>query len=337
MSYLSKIKSNKLKQFIMLLQGDPGCGKSTMANQIPDTLYLGIESIGLVRDNLIDKNDIPNYNALLEILTEIRDDPEFAFKSIVLDSATAINRLMENYILDKYTINGNRPTSIIDENNRDLNFGKGEKILDRMWNDFMDLLIEIREIHNVRITLIAHQVKTQITNSMEEQTITKEVADVNKRCLNKILASCDLVCALEKVYKLKNYGAAFRGNQKKMVKEETVVIRMNSQYVLGKVRDIYLNKELIKDNIITLKNEAGEDEEFDLGEYPLPNKDTMYADFEKLINPTLRLTGNSTFTKNSPEEVSKMKEKTVATEPKRKRRIADELDEEEGSVADINN
>ena len=35
---------------------------------------------------------------------------------------------MENYILDKYTINGNRPTSIIDENNRDLNFGKGEKI-----------------------------------------------------------------------------------------------------------------------------------------------------------------------------------------------------------------
>ena len=64
----------------MLLQGDPGCGKSTMANQIPDTLYLGIESIGLVRDNLIDKNDIPNYNALLEILTEIRDDPEFAFK-----------------------------------------------------------------------------------------------------------------------------------------------------------------------------------------------------------------------------------------------------------------
>ena len=128
MSYLSKIKSNKLKQFIMLLQGDPGCGKSTMANQIPDTLYLGIESIGLVRDNLIDKNDIPNYNALLEILTEIRDDPEFAFKSIVLDSATAINRLMENYILDKYTINGNRPTSIIDENNRDLNFGKGEKM-----------------------------------------------------------------------------------------------------------------------------------------------------------------------------------------------------------------
>ena len=165
MSYLSKIKSNKLKQFIMLLQGDPGCGKSTMANQIPDTLYLGIESIGLVRDNLIDKNDIPNYNALLEILTEIRDDPEFAFKSIVLDSATAINRLMENYILDKYTINGNRPSSIIDENNKDLNFGKGEKILDRMWNDFMDLLIEIREIHNVRITLVAHQVKTQITNS----------------------------------------------------------------------------------------------------------------------------------------------------------------------------
>ena len=122
-----------------------------------------------------------------------------------------------------------------------------------------------------------------------------------------------------------------------MVKEETVVIRMNSQYVLGKVRDIYLNKELIKDNIITLKNEAGEDEEFDLGEYPLPNKDTMYEDFEKLINPTLRLTGNSTFTKNSPEEVSEMKEKTVAAEPKKRRRIADELDEEEENAADTNN
>ena len=60
-------------------------------------------------------------------------------------------------------------------------------------------------------------------------------------------------------------------------------------------------------------------------------------DFEKLINPTLRLTGDSTFTKNSPEEVSEMKEKTVATEPKRKRRIAEELEEEEENVADTNN
>lgn len=283
--FLNKIEKSVLTQPIILLQGISGSGKTTFCSQIPNNLYLGVENTGTDIENLIGKKHFQKYDDLKNILLEIRDIDKFDFKSVTIDSLTTVNYLMEQKILDDHLNNGKRSDNISDNSNKLLNFGQGDKILTKMWEDLLDLIIQIRDIKNVRFNLIAHQVQAQISNSLEETTITKEIADINKKALNKVLASVDIVMAIEKVYKLKDYKEGFMGGpNKKMVKQETTVLRMNSDYIMGKVRDQYFDPNVVKNGIITIDGE-----EYDLGEYPLSEKNKMFDDFEKLIHPTLKL------------------------------------------------
>lgn len=289
-SYLSKIKKTELKKPIIMVQGDPGTGKSTFAGQVPNSLYLALENCGLLLDNVIDKDNFKTYQDVIDILIQIRDDKDFKFKAIIIDSLTALNFLAENWILDHNLKKGNvRSDSLADNENPNLNFAKGEKMLAKMFQDFIDLINEIRDLKNIEIVLLSHQsVKTMINGLEDDTAISVQVADINQRALNKVLASVDIVMQISKDYQLRDYGPEFRGNSKKIIKQETVVLRLNSNQVLGKVRDIYFDPNVVKNGLIYL----GE-KQYTLDCYPLENKDTMYADFEKLLKPELRLVSNN--------------------------------------------
>lgn len=324
MSYLDKIKKVVKKQPIIICQGAPGSGKSTYASQIPNCLYLGLENIGVTTiENLIPKDTFGCYNDFLSLLIEIRDDSNFKFKCIVIDSLTSLNYLMTQQILKDHPLpSGKLSDNLSDNKNANLNYGQGDRILERMFVQFTDLLNEIRDVHNCRIVLLGHQTTTVLTDNFEEIKVTKQIVDVNKKALNKILANVDIVFGLDREVQTKAMGDSFMGNQKFKAKSEEVVARFNSLNILGKIRSEYFDPEVCKkDGVFVVDGE-----EYDMTAYPLPNKNEMFTTLEKLLDPALRLSAGSTEnTSVKNKENNNSSNSSAEVKPEARKRIADTI------------
>jgi len=83
--------------------GSPGTGKTTFGATFPSVLVLSAES-GLlsVRDRKIDVWEITQWEDLEEAFAYLKHDKEHAYKSVVIDSLTEVQKKLNEYIIRKF-------------------------------------------------------------------------------------------------------------------------------------------------------------------------------------------------------------------------------------------
>lgn len=148
---LSKIKPKKnIKPPRMVVYGEPKVGKSTFASEAPDALFLDLEGgLDALNTSSVSIESIKDLDDALEALLQQDHD----FKTIVIDSADWLERLIHNHICSNA-----RATSITDKSNGTTAYGNGYVIARNMLAKYLNKLDMLREQKGLAIVIIAHSV-----------------------------------------------------------------------------------------------------------------------------------------------------------------------------------
>lgn len=191
------IKGIKPENWIAMLYGVPGIGKSTLASQAPAPAFVDVEN-GLQR---VDCLKTPPCNSLSEVYEAIKflaGHPEC--KTIVIDTMSAIEEMLQDKILTEYnTEKGTSFTSI-----SQIPFGVGTDLLKANWTLFIKGLFQIKNKTGKNILCIAHEAIETVPNPLGEG-YDRYTPALHKKALGPVIGKMDAVffAQFEKVLKKK--------------------------------------------------------------------------------------------------------------------------------------
>ena len=99
MSILDKIAVTKVLPPRITIYGSPGIGKSTLASQFPEPLFITTEQTGLTGVNAIAPPK--TFSKLWENAVSLLKEKDLPFKTIVVDSISKLDQLVVDHILAK--------------------------------------------------------------------------------------------------------------------------------------------------------------------------------------------------------------------------------------------
>lgn len=152
---LNRIKSGKIvKPILMLEHGPDGVGKTTLASEAPNPVFLEAEEGS---DNL-NVARLPKPNNWSDVLTCIEElgSENHPHKTLVVDSLDWLERLIGDHVCKKYGVDSIELAAG--------GYGKGYgEILDQ-WVVFQNKLTTLRESKKMHIILIAHSQVTEFND-----------------------------------------------------------------------------------------------------------------------------------------------------------------------------
>lgn len=115
MSILDRIKLVQAEAPRITIYGKQGIGKSTLAGQFPDPLFLLTEKNALVGSRYLGK--FKSYEELWETVVELLESEALPFKTLVIDSVSELDELVKARTLEKSPLisKGNRPPETLAE------------------------------------------------------------------------------------------------------------------------------------------------------------------------------------------------------------------------------
>jgi len=112
MSILDQITTGGAEAPRITIYGKPGVGKSTLASQFPDPLFLLTEENGL--DGVKKLPVITEFKQLWSTIKALLAEKELPFKTLVVDSISKLDSMVVRYILETEPLNktGQPPSSL---------------------------------------------------------------------------------------------------------------------------------------------------------------------------------------------------------------------------------
>lgn len=130
--------------------GPPGVGKTTLASEFPDPIFLQVED-GTPGDVELNTFGIlKTYGDVMQAIGLIYDQ-NLPFKTVVLDSMTEMQRLIFAETCARGDEKGN-----VKQNIEDFGYGKGYVYAQRVVQELVEALNMLRRDRNMAIILIAH-------------------------------------------------------------------------------------------------------------------------------------------------------------------------------------
>ena len=176
------IKEGKLvRAQRIVIYGPEGIGKTTLASQFPDPLFIDTEN-GSAHLDVRRIEYIPSWGELLAYLGEIVATPGLC-KTVVIDTADWAEKLLMKYLLTKHQKKGIE----------DFGYGKGYVYLAEEWQTLLQCLDVIvgRGIH---VVMTAHATMRKIEQPEEtgaydhrELKLTKKIAPITKEWADMLL------------------------------------------------------------------------------------------------------------------------------------------------------
>jgi len=145
---LKKVRADKPPR--VLIYGPPGIGKTTLASEFPNPVFLQIED-GTPGDlELTSFGKIDDFNQLMEAFAALYSEPH-EFKTVVVDSVSELQRLIFTETCRRGDEKGNAKNNV-----EDFGYGKGYVYAGRIWQEFIEGINALRNARSMGVVLIAH-------------------------------------------------------------------------------------------------------------------------------------------------------------------------------------
>lgn len=133
-----------------MIYGPPGIGKTTLAAEFPDAVFLQVED-GTPGDTEINTfGKLSSYSEVTEALAALYNE-EHNYRTLVIDSVTALQPLIFEETCARGDEHGNAKARI-----EDFGYGKGYVNAMRVAEEFFAALNMLRDDRNMAVVLIAH-------------------------------------------------------------------------------------------------------------------------------------------------------------------------------------
>lgn len=216
---LKTLSGPKPKNWVTMIYGVPGSGKSSLASMAPKPIFLDLEAgadrIDCVRYQADDwPDDRTHIKTWDELITALREVYKSDFETVVIDTMSACEEILTQKILDEVNADrseGYEVTSLADK--KVFSYGRGFEVLKAEWSNFMKMLFKLKD-SGKNVLCIAHET-TEIVENPEGDNYTRFVPNLHKKSIPIIIAKMDAVlfAQYEKVLTTKGSG------DKKVAKE----------------------------------------------------------------------------------------------------------------------
>ncbi len=139
------IKGKQARPQRLVVYGPEGIGKSTLAANCPNPLFMDLEN----GTSTMDVARLPkphSWSMMSATLKELKDSPPAEYSTLVIDTADWAERLCLRHVCDE----GGK-TSI-----EDFGYGKGFVKAEETWGRFLDFLTDFSEVTGWNVVLLAH-------------------------------------------------------------------------------------------------------------------------------------------------------------------------------------
>lgn len=200
---------------IIVIYGVDGIGKTTLAAEAPDAVYLHTRGENLPSGISMPKAPIKDYRDMKDALLDLVEE-DHEFKWVIFDALDGLEPL----VWDEVCYEHNK------ESMEAFGFGKGYLFADALWGELLDLMVELKE-SGVGVIILAHPT-IELFQSPITEPYNRYTIKIHKRANGLIREAADIVAFM---------------NHRVSVKEVEVTRGKKVSHAEGKARMIYLTGE----------------------------------------------------------------------------------------------
>jgi len=200
LSDLKKVTADKPPR--ILIYGPPGIGKTTLASEFPNPVFLQIEE-GTPGDlELTSFGKIDTFKQMMEAFRALYSEPH-EFKTLVVDSVSELQRLIFAETCARGDEKGNAKNNI-----EDFGYGKGYVYADRVWQEFLDAINALRTKKRMGVVLIAHSTISRFDDP-ETVSYDRYEIDLHGKSVGLIEREMDAILLLKQPVTVKTEDVGF--------------------------------------------------------------------------------------------------------------------------------
>ena len=185
----------------ILIYGPEKAGKTTLASEFPAPVFLQTEEgTGVLSLDTFGK--LNSFSDVMDAIGTLYSE-ETPFKTVVIDSVTALQPLIWKEVCDRGDEKGNKKNRI-----EDFGYGKGYVYALSVWQEFMDGVNALRADKGMTIIMIAHS-KTERFDDPETVSYSRFDLDLHNLARDLLKRDCDAILLVKPDVVIKQEDAGF--------------------------------------------------------------------------------------------------------------------------------